>query len=174
MGSSTRGYSFSPGEVTVQRGGFLAITNRSGRVHALVSEPDAGMVTSVLGVDERQVIQFPEVGSFTVTGAHRAVLKLTVAGESGCGTPEPTLTVTGKNTFSPAKVSVVATENFTVVNRSGGPQTVMCTPDPGGNGDNSRLEKGETQVLAIDKPGRYVCASVQHPDARVVVTVKGR
>ncbi|WP_203835755.1 cupredoxin domain-containing protein [Winogradskya humida] len=125
-------------------------------------------------MDERQVIQFPEVGSFTVKGAHRAVLKLTVAGESGCGTPEPTVTVTGENAFSPAKMSVVATENFTVVNRSGGPQTVMCTPDPGGNGDNSRLEKGETQVLAIDKPGRYVCASVQHPDARVVVTVKGR
>jgi plastocyanin len=169
-------YSFSPGSLTIQRGGFLAVTNRSGRTHALVSKPDAGIVTSVLDLDERQVIQFPVAGTFTVqsaAAAHRAVLHVTVSGESGCGAPRPTLTVTDGYAFAPAHLSVVATQNFTVVNKSGAAQTVICAPDPGGNKDHSRLDSGETQVLAIDKPGRYTCSSVQHPGVRAVVTVNG-
>jgi plastocyanin len=169
-------YSFSPKKLTIQRGAFLAITNKSDRVHELVSTPGAGIVTSVLDLKERQVIQFPKAGTFTVKGAggaRRAVLKLTVSGESGCGTPKPTLTITDTNTFSPAKRKLTATQNFAVVNDSGSTQTVKCTPDPGGNGDNSRLDKGETQLLAIDKPGRYTCASVQHPGAKVTLTVTG-
>jgi plastocyanin len=175
-GDTGHRYSFSPGSLTIQRGGFLAITNRSDKVHALVSKPDAGIVTSVLDLDERQVVQFPVAGTFTVesaAAAHRAVLHVTVSGESGCGVPKPTLTVTDRNSFSPARLSVVATQNFTVVNRSGVPQTVICTPDPGGNKDHSRLDKGETQILAIDKPGRYTCTSIQHPGVRATVTVNG-
>lgn len=178
-------YSFSPSTLTIQRGGFLAITNNSPAVHALVTKPDAGIVSSVLDRQERQVIQFPRAGTFTVESAdatHRAVLRLTVSGESGCGAPKPTLTVTGgamstsgakaaRYSFAPKTLTVTATENFTVVNKSGVPQTVICTPDPGGNRDNSRLDKGETQILAIDKPGRYLCTSLQHRDAKVTVTV---
>ncbi|MEV4703036.1 hypothetical protein [Actinoplanes sp. NPDC049316] len=163
-------FAFSPDTLTIQRGSFLAVTNRSGRVHELVAEPDAGLVTSVLDVDERQVIQFPETGSFTVQSAgttHRAVLHLKVSGDSGCETPEPTLTVTGARTVNPAHLSVAATQNFTVVNESATARTVTCSPDPGGNGDNNRVDPGETQILAIDKPGRYKCL-----EATVTVTGK--
>jgi len=169
-------YSFSPSKLTIQRGGFLAVTNKSDAVHALVSTPDAGIVTSVIDIKERQVIQFPQTGTFRVQSAateHRAVLRVTVSGESGCGAPKPTLAITGGFSFTPAKLTVAATANFIVVNESGAPQTVMCTPDPGGNRDNSRLDKGETQVLAIDKPGRYTCTSVQHRAAKVIITVHG-
>ena len=173
-------YSFSPSKLTVQRGGFLAISNKSGEVHALVSTPDAGIVSSVLDEKERQVIQFPRVGRFTVESAdaaHRAVLRVTVSGESGCGAPKPRLVITGVAAghyrFTPTAFAVAATQNFTVVNESNVAQTVVCTPDPGGNGDNSKLDQGETQVLAIDKPGRYICSSVQHSNAKVTVTVNG-
>src|SRR5690349_16860050 len=44
----TAKYAFSPARLTIARGGFLAITNKTGRVHALQSSPDAGIVTSVL------------------------------------------------------------------------------------------------------------------------------
>jgi hypothetical protein len=110
-----------------------------------VGKADAGIVTSVLDLDERQVVQFPVAGTFTVesaAAAHPAVLHVTVSGESGRRVPKTTLTVTDRNSFSPARLSVVATQNFTVVNRSGVPQTVICTPDPGGNKDHSRLDKG--------------------------------
>jgi hypothetical protein len=52
-------YVFRPRRLTIKRGAFLAITNKSGTVHALASTPDAGIVTSVLDLKERQVIQFP-------------------------------------------------------------------------------------------------------------------
>jgi hypothetical protein len=168
-------YSFSRRRLTIQRGAFLAITNTSDRAHALVSTPDAGIVTSVLDLQERQVIQFPKEGRFTVrsaSAAHRAVLRVIVTGESGCGAVAPKLTITDGYAFSPGKFIVAATANFAVVNRSGTAQTVRCTPDPGGNGDNSRLDKGETQLLAIDQPGRYICGSVEHPEAKVIIKVK--
>jgi hypothetical protein len=168
-------YSFSRRAVTIQRGGFLAITNTSDRAHALVSTPDAGIVTSILDRQERQVIQFPKAGRFTVqsaAAAHRAVLRVTVSGESGCDTISPTLNIVDGYAFSPAKLVVAATANFAVENKSGTAQTVRCAPDPGGNGDNSRLDRGETQLLAIDQPGRYRCASVQHPDAKVTIKVE--
>ncbi|GAA2657497.1 hypothetical protein [Paractinoplanes durhamensis] len=162
------GYAFSPAGLTIQRGAFLAVTNKSNAAHPLVTTPDAGMVTSVIDLKERQVIQFPEAGTFTVkTGA--AVLRLTVAGDSGCGSPEPTLTITDGEKFTPATAKIKATENFAVVNRSGATQSVSCTP--GNNKDHTRLDAGETQILAIDEPGRYVCASLQHPAAKVTVTV---
>jgi hypothetical protein len=167
-------YSFSPRSVTIERGGFLAVTNTSGRVHPLISRPDAGIVTSVLDLKERQVIQFPKAGTFRVqsqSAAHRAVLRVTVSGESGCGAPDPMLTITDANSFVPRQLSVPATQNFAVVNESGATQTLRCTPDPGNNRDNSRLDDGETQLLAVDKPGRYTCASVQHPEAKVTITV---
>ena len=172
-------YSFSPSRLTIRRGGFLAISNKSGQVHALISAPDAGIVSSVLDKQERQVVQFPRNGRFTVQSAdatHRAVLRVTVSGESGCGTPKPTLAIsgagTGKYSFTPTALTVAATANFAVVNNSHVAQTVICTPDSGGNGDNSQLDRGETQLLAIDKPGRYVCSSLQHNTAKVTVTVK--
>jgi plastocyanin len=175
-GTTAHRYSFSPGTLTVQRGGFLAITNRSDKVHALITTPDAGLVTSVLDLDERQVVQFPKAGTFTVesaAAAHRAALHVTVAGESGCGVPEPTLTMTDGNSFAPTHLSVPATQNFTVVNKSGAAQTVTCAPDPGGNRDHSRFDRGETQILAIDKPGRYTCSSLQHPAVKAIITVTG-
>ena len=174
-GNGDHRYSFSPSTLTIQRGGFLAITNKSDTIHTLDSKPNAGIVTSVVDLRERQVIQFPEAGTFTVRSAaatHRAVLHLTVSGESGCGVPTPTLTVTPGYTYTPTHLSLSATQNFTVVNKSDTAQTVICTPDPGGNGDRSRLDAGETQLLAIDKPGRYTCASIQHPDVKAIITVK--
>ena len=169
-------YAFSPSALTIQRGAFLAITNKSAQVHDLVSKPDAGIVTSVLDLRERQVVQFPVAGTFTVesaAAAHRATLRVTVSGESGCAAPAPTLRLTAANVFTPAKLSVAATANFTVVNASRSAQTVVCTPDPGSNRDNSRLDAGETQILAIDKPGRYACTSLQHRGAKVTITVNG-
>jgi len=35
------------------------------------------------------------------------------------------------------------------------------------------LDQGETQLLAIDEPGRYGCRSVQHGTAKVTITVNG-
>jgi plastocyanin len=162
------GYAFSPAGLTIERGAFLAVTNKSNAAHPLRSTPDAGIVTSVIDLKERQVIQFPEAGTFTVKTGD-AVLHLTVTGDSGCGSPEPTLTIAGTGKFTPAKADVKATENFAVVNRSGVTQTVSCTP--GNNKDHTRLDAGETQILAIDEPGRYVCASLQHPATKVTVTV---
>ncbi|WP_157437633.1 hypothetical protein [Actinoplanes subtropicus] len=159
----TSANAFNPARLTIKRGGFLAVVNRSGKVHALATTPDAGIVTSVLDVKERQVIQFPKAGTFTVNGA----LRVTVTGESGCGTPKPALTLTDGDGASPARLSVVATENFAVVNKSGADRTFRCTPDPGSNRDNSLLEKGETQLLAIDHPGSYTCG-------KAVITVTGR
>ncbi|WP_436528914.1 cupredoxin domain-containing protein [Actinoplanes sp. HUAS TT8] len=161
---------FSPAKLTIQRDAFLAVVNRSKAAHPLRSEPDAGMVTSVIGLQERQVIQFPDEGTFAVrTGG--AELRLTVAGDSGCGAPKPELTITKAGVFTPSTVKVVATENFAVVNESGATQSVTCTP--GSNSDHTRLEAGETQILALDEPGRYVCASRQHPSAKVTVVVTG-
>jgi plastocyanin len=157
---------FSPARLTIRRGDVLAMTNKSGHVHALASTPDAGIVTSVLDLKERQFIQFPKEGVFTVRSSG-ATLRVTVAGESGCGAPKPTLTLTAGDGVSPARLSVVATENFTVVNKSGAARTVRCSPDPGSNRDNSRLESDETQILAIDKPGTYACGNA-------TITVKAR
>jgi plastocyanin len=165
---SADGSAFSPAGLTIQRGAFLAITNKSAAPRPLRSTPDASIVTSTIDVKERQVIQFPQAGAFTVR-AGEALLHLTVAGESGCGAPEPTLTITGAGRFTPATAHVTATENFAVVNDSGVAQSVSCSP--GGNTDHTRLDAGETQILAIDEPGRYVCASRQHPAVRVTVTV---
>ncbi|KUL25699.1 cupredoxin domain-containing protein [Actinoplanes awajinensis] len=164
------GYAFSPTGLTIQRGAFLAVTNKTGTARPLRTAPDAGMVTSVIGLEERQVIQFPEAGTFTVrTGGAR--LRLTVAGESGCGAPEPSLTITDAGAFRPATATVTATENFAVVNRSGAAQTLVCTP--GSAKDHTRLDAGETQILALDEPGRYRCVSAQHPTAKVTITVTG-
>jgi hypothetical protein len=165
--------SISPEDLTLRRGAFIFVTNKSGAAHKLVAEPDAGLVPSVLGKKEKQVIQFPEEGTFTVS-AGDAEMHVTVSGESGCGTPEPTLTIKDGYAFSPAKLEVDATANFTVVNKSPAAHSILCDPDPGGNGDNTRLEKGETQILAFDKPGNYHCHSVQHPDAKVAITVRER
>jgi plastocyanin len=162
--------SLSPDSLALRRGAFIFVTNKSDAAHRLTAEPDAGLVTSVLGKKEKQVVQFPETGKFTVsaggTGMH-----VTVTGESGCEKPEPTLTIKDGYAFSPSKIEVAATANFTVVNKSRAAHGILCDPDPGGNGDNTRLEKGETQILAFDKPGDYTCRSVQHPDAEVAITV---
>ena len=168
---AANGTAFSPAALTIQRGAFLAVTNKSNGVRTLRSAPGAGMVSSVIDLKERQVIQFPEAGTFTVKTGNAALL-LTVTGESGCGSPEPTLTITGAGKFSPATARVTATENFAVVNESGATQAVNCTP--GENKDHTRLHAGETQILALDEPGRYVCASLQHPATKVTVTVVPR
>jgi plastocyanin len=157
---------FSPARLTIRRGGVLSVTNKSGKVHALATTPEAGIVSSVLELKEHQFIQFPKTGAFTVESAG-ATLRVTVSGESGCGTPKPTLTLTDGDSASPARLSVAATENFTVVNKSGVTRTVRCTPDPGSNKDNSRLAKGETQILAFDQPGRYTCGK-----ATITVTAR--
>lgn len=162
------GSAFSPSGLTIQRGAYLAVTNKSDQARPLRSAPDAGIVTSTIDLKERQVIQFPKAGAFAVRTGD-AVLHLTVAGESGCGAPEPRLTITGAGRFAPTTAHVTATENFAVVNESGVAQSVTCSP--GGNQDHTRLDAGETQILALDEPGRYVCASRQHPAAKVTVTV---
>ena len=159
----TSANAFNPARLTIRRGDVLSVTNKSGQVHALTATPDAGIVTSVLDLKEHQFIQFPKTGTFTVN----RTLRVTVTGESGCGAPKPTLTLTAGNEVSPTRLSVVATENFTVVNKSGVTRTVRCTPDPGSNKDNTRLDKGETQLLAIDQPGRYTCGK-----ATITVTAR--
>jgi plastocyanin len=162
------GYAFSPAALTVQRGAFLAVINKSDAAHRLLSSPDAGIVKSVIDLEERQVVQFPQAGTFAVK-AGDAVLRLTVAGDSGCGSPDPALTIGGTGRFTPSTATVRATENFAVVNKSGTTQSVTCTP--GSSKDHTRLDDGETQILAIDEPGSYVCASLQHPGTRISVTV---
>jgi plastocyanin len=165
--------SISPEDLTLRRGAFIFVTNKSGAAHKLVAEPDAGLVTSVLGEKEKQVIQFPETGTFTVSAGagNSAQMHVTVKGDSGCGKPEPTLTIEDGYAFEPDAIEVAATANFTVVNKSKAAHGILCDPDPGGNGDNTRLAKGESQILAFDKRGTYTCHSVQHPDAEVKITV---
>jgi plastocyanin len=163
--------SITPRSLSLQRGAFIFVTNKSSQARKLAAPPEAGLVLSVLGKKERQVVQFPEKGKFAVSAGGGSEMQVTVSGDSGCGTPEPTLTIKDGYAFSPAKLNVAATANFTVVNRSGAAHGILCDPDPGGNGDHTRLEKGETQILAFDKPGTYACHSVQHPEAKVAVTV---
>lgn len=163
--------SISPRKLALRRGAFIFVSNRGDRVRELVAEPDAGLVTSVLGKKEKQVVQFPRNGSFTLS-AGGGESHVTVSGDSGCGTPEPTLTITAGHGFEPSRLEVSATANFTVVNESGAVHGIRCDPDPGGNGDNTRLAGGETQILAFDQPGTYVCHSVQHPGTRVTVAVR--
>jgi plastocyanin len=162
--------SFSPTSLKLQRGAFIAVTNKSDSVHPLTAPTGSGLVKSVLDRRERQVIQFPAEGDFTITSG-KSSFKVAVAGESGCDAPQPTVTIKDGYVFTPAKISVQATMNFTVVNRSAATHSLLCDPDPGGNRDNTRLEKGETEILAFDKPGTYACHSVQHPAAKMVVTV---
>jgi plastocyanin len=172
-------YAFSPAKVTIMKGGYLAIVNNSDEPHALVATPDAGMVSTVIDKGERQVVQFPQAGQFSVQSVdpkHRAVLQLTVSGDSGCGTTAPVLTIDqtgGGYAFSPATLHVQPTANFAVTNNSDAVHTITCTPDPGGNRDNSTLDKGETQILAFDKPGSYACTSKQHSTAKVTIVVGG-
>jgi plastocyanin len=165
-------YAFSPAETTIERGAALAVTNRSDAARTLSTSPDAGIVTSVVDREERQVIQFPDEGTFKVRSAG-AVLRLTVSGDSGCGAPAHAMTIVAKPSggyaFEPAKVTVAATENFAVTNKSGTAQTVVCGKDD--DGGNSRLARGETQLLALDEPGRYTCTSVQHSSAKLTITV---
>jgi plastocyanin len=161
-----------PSPVRLQRGAFIAVTNKSGNAHRLEVRPDAGLVTSILAGHERQVVQFPKAGEF-VLSAGDASIHVIVKGESGCGVPKPTLTIKDGYVFAPAKLSVKPTANFTVVNKSGAAHSILCDPDPGGNRDNTRLEQGESEILAFDKPGHYTCHSVQHPSAKVVITVTG-
>ncbi|GIF26629.1 plastocyanin [Actinoplanes tereljensis] len=165
-------YAFSPAALTIERGAALAVVNRSNSARTLSASPDAGMVASVVDPGERQIIQFPDEGTFRVRSAG-AVLRLTVSGDSGCGAPAHALTIvtasSGGYTFEPAKVTVAATENFAVTNQSGTAQTVVCGKDD--DGANSRLAKGETQLLALDEPGRYTCTSSQHSSAKVTITV---
>ncbi|MEV6343531.1 hypothetical protein [Actinoplanes sp. NPDC051851] len=165
-------YAFSPASLTIERGAALAVTNRSGSPRRLSAGPDAGMVTSVVARGERQIVQFPDEGTFEVESAG-AVLRLTVSGDSGCAAPAHELTIvstsSGDYAFEPATVTVAATENFAVTNRSGTAQTMVCGEDDDGN--DSRIAKGETQLLALDEPGRYTCTSAQHASATVTITV---
>lgn len=154
---------FDPDTLTIRRGDVLSVTNKSGKVHAFTTTPGAGIVPTVLDLKEHQFVQFPKTGSFTVDGA----LRVTVSGESGCGTPKPTLTLAAGDEADPARLSVVAEENFLVVNKSGVARTVRCTPDPGTGKDHTRLAKGETQILAFDQPGRYTCGA-----ATITVTAR--
>lgn len=165
------GGEISPASLSLKKGAFIFVTNRTGQTRPLTAEPDAGLVTSVLGKREKQVIQFPEAGKFTVS-AGGSTMHVTVSGDSGCGKPEPTLTIKDGYAFEPSKLEIEATANFTVVNQSGATHGILCDPDPGGNGDNTRLAEGETQILAFDKAGTYTCHSVQHPEAKVRVTVR--
>lgn len=164
---------FKPASLTIERGAALAVVNRSDTARTLSASPDAGIVTSVVDRGERQVVQFPHEGTFRVESAG-AVLRLTVSGDSGCAAPAHALTIvsapSGGYAFEPARVTVAATENFAVTNRSGTAQTMVC--DKNDNGANSRLAEGETQLLALDEPGRYTCTSSQHTSARVTITVE--
>jgi hypothetical protein len=47
---------------------------------------------------------------------------------------------------------------------------MVCGKDD--DGGDSRLAKGETQLLALDEPGRYACTSTQHTGAKVTITVE--
>ena len=166
-------YAFSPASLTIERGAALAITNRSDTARTLSTSPDAGIVTSVVDPGERQVIQFPNKGTFQVNSAG-VMLRLTVSGDSGCRAPAHALTIvaapSGGYAFQPAKLTVAATENFAVTNRSGAAQSMVCGKDD--DGGDSRLAKGETQLLALDEPGRYACTSTQHTSAKVTITVE--
>lgn len=165
--------SISPEKIELKKGAFIFLTNKSDATFKLIDTPDAGLATSVLGKKEKQVVQFPKEGTFTVA-AGDAELHVTVSGDSGCGTPEPTLTIKDGYAFSPSELKVTAAANFTVINKSDAAHGILCDPDPGGNGDNTVVEKGETQILAFDKPGKYTCHSVQHPDAEVAIEVTSR
>jgi len=174
-------YAFSPASITMQRGGLLSIQNRSDEMHALESVPDAGIVTTVLMKKERQFVQFPQAGTFTLhsaDAAHRATLKVVVSGDTGCGPPRQSLAVTETKAggadvyaFSPKTLRVAAGENVLVVNRSDETQTLRCTPDAGDNAFNTALARAESQIVALDQPGTYTC--VTGKKARVTVTVTG-
>jgi plastocyanin len=176
-------YMFNPTKVNLKQGGYLTVINRSDEVHALESNPDAGIATSIVNKKELQVVQFPTVGTFTVQSAdakHRAVLSVTVsAANDPCAAPKSTLKLTevvgmggDKYSFSPKTLTVDEGDMVTVVNKTDESHSLVCTPNGRGT-QNAKVFKGETQVITFAKAGTFNCSSLQHKDAKVKVVVKG-
>src|SRR5262249_8275437 len=150
--------------------------------HALVSNPDAGTVMTTVFKKETQEVQFPQAGTFTVQSEdakHRATLTVVVAEASGaCAAPKDTLTLTelvghpDKDSVKPAPLTVEMGAMVTIVNKTDEQHSLSCTPNPGLNGDDPKLDKGESQVVVFTKAGTFTCTSLQHKDAKVKVTVQ--
>ncbi len=176
-------YMFSPAKVSLKQGGYLTFINRSDEVHALESNPDAGIAMSIINKKELQVVQFPMAGTFTVQSAdakHRAVLTVTVsAANDACAPPKATLKLTevvgmggDKYSFSPKTLTVDEGDMVTVINKTDESHSLACTPNGLGT-QNAKVFKGETQIVTFAKAGTYNCTSLQHKDAKVKVVVKG-
>ncbi|HKS98013.1 MAG TPA: hypothetical protein VJT31_00660 [Rugosimonospora sp.] len=172
-------YTFKPAKVTVKKGGYLSITNKSDEVHQLVTTTDSGISNDIVDKKETQLLAFPTAGTFKLqssNAAHRAVLSVTVSDEdSGCTAPNDTINLTEKTgmpdvySASPKTLTIQGGEMVNVVNKTDEDHSLKCTPDAGIG--TVKVFKTESQVLMFAKDGKFTCASVQHPGAKVTITV---
>jgi plastocyanin len=178
-------YFFSPKAATVKKGEYISFRNRTDEVHALVATPDAGLAESTIDKGESQPVQFNQAGTFTLesrNAKHRGSMKVTVLDEPGttCGMKPPTATVNitekagppDHYSFTPPTTTIKAGDSLAVVNKTDENHTLSCTPDPGINDSNLRVDKTESQVLTFATAGTYECSSTEHTDAKITVAVQ--
>src|SRR5581483_4833554 len=180
-------YFFTPKTATIKKGEYISFTDKTDEVHTLVATPDAGLQNSTIDKGESQPVQFTKAGTFTVeskNAKHRGSMTVTVTDEEGttCGMNSlaDDVTITEKASpgqsdqysFTPTTATIKAGDALAVVNKTDENHTLTCTPDPGINDDNLLVDKKEHQVLTFAKAGTYACASTEHPDAKITVTVQ--
>jgi plastocyanin len=117
----------------------------------------------------------------------------TLAAVVGCGSDAPTtndaadgqaaaesaavVTMTEKvgppdsYSFAPTSVTVKSGQGVSVVNKTDEEHKLSCTPDPGIKADGMVVQKAGRRVLTFAKTGSYACASTEHPEAKITVTV---
>lgn len=76
----------------------------------------------------------------------------------------------GQYSFTPGTLSVKAGDMVTFINQTDEAHTLMSTP-AGSVADGNMISKNETQVVRFLQAGSFTISSVEHPDARLAVTV---
>ena len=180
-------YFFNPTTATIKKGEYISFQDKTDEVHTLIATPDAGLKNSTIDKGESQPVQFTKAGTFTVeskNAQHRGAMQVTVTDEEGttCGMKAPAVTVNitekaspgtpDQYSFTPTTATIKAGDSLAVVNKTDENHTLTCTPDPGIDSGSLIVDKKEDQVLNFAKAGTYACASVEHPDAKITITVQ--
>jgi plastocyanin len=105
------------------------------------------------------------------TGGGRAAESGTPGGSAATVTMTEKIGPPDSYSFAPATITVKGGENLSVVNKTDEDHELSCTPDPGIKAESLMVPKAGGQVLAFGRAGTYACASRQHPEAKLTVTV---
>jgi plastocyanin len=105
-------------------------------------------------------------------GAAAATTGAAAAGGGG-GTSVNMTEVLGppdKYAFTPAAATISSGSTINVTNKTDENHSVTCTPD--GGAASVTINKADSGSLSFSKAGTYVCASKEHPEAKLTVTVQ--